>query len=238
MDQAASPTAGDKSTVQDGQARKARHRHYRILLVGAAAGAVLLAGALTAAWILGASYQPVKYGIVVPDITGPIRYRIVNNFEDMRGQIYIPPQPATHGALLVSLADNGPYPVTIESVSMIANGEPSSISPLNDQTGPATYKQWGPHDWPITASSPKIAGTVLKPGASPVIRIPFSTPTCWQAGRSLVSTFWVTTRFLWWTHTFPVSWTLPYDAYGGAIMSQLPDTNGKPGDPGVFCPRH
>ncbi len=108
---------------------------------------------------------------------------------------YIPPQPAADGALLVSLANPGPYPVTIKSVSIIANGEPSYPTALNNQTGPATSAPtaasgMGPR---LTGSSPPVAGAALRPGENILIRIPFRTPGCWDSGRSVVSSFWVTT---------------------------------------------
>ena len=100
---------------------------------------------------------------------------------------------------------------------------PAYPTALNDRTGPATYVLLAGR-WPqVTGSSPKLAGATLRPGENVLIRIPFITPGCWLAGRSLVSSFWVTTKFGWWAHTFAVSWTLPSDPDGGAIMSQLPD---------------
>jgi P pilus assembly chaperone PapD len=144
--------------------------------------------------VLGATYQPVTYGMAAAAVQGPVSVRIVNDFGGLRGQIYIPPQPATDGALLVSLTNTGPYRVTIESVSIIANGEPSYPTALNNQTGPATYVPLaapglGPQ---VTGSSPKIADVTLRPGENVLIRIPFRTPICWGAGRSMVSDVWVT----------------------------------------------
>jgi hypothetical protein len=217
-----------------GEAARSRSRHRRRWLLGA--GGLLAAAALVAAITLGATYQPVTYGMAQAAVQGQVSIHAVNDFEGMRGQIYIPPQPATKGALIVGLINTGPYPVAIESVSIIANGEPSYPTALNNQTGPATYVPLaatglGPH---LTGSSPAIANATLRPGENVLIRIPFRTPSCWYAGRSLVSTFWVTTKFLWWTHTFAVSWTAPGDLYGGAIMSELPDPNGGAGS---LCPR-
>jgi hypothetical protein len=213
-----------------GESARARSRLRRRWLLGAGGGLVLAAG-LVVAMMLGAAYQPVTYGAVVPGVQGPVQVRIVNNFEHMRGQIYIPPQPAAHGALSVSLTNTGPYAVTIESVSM-----PLYPNALNDLTSPATYVPLaGDNPKQATGSSPHIAGATLRPGENVGIRIPFRTPSCWMGGRSIVSTFLVTTKFLWWTHTFAVSWTLPSDPNGGAIISQLPDPNA---DPGALCPRH
>ncbi len=217
----------------ESESTRARSRRRRRWLLGA--GGLFLAAALVVAMMLGATYQPVTYGMAAAAVQGPVKIRAVNDFEEMRGQIYIPPQPAKYGALIVSLTNTGPYAVAIESVSINANGDSSYPTALNNQTGPATYiplavTGLGPQ---VTGSSPKIADATLRPGENVLIRIPFQTPSCWLSGRSIVSTFWVTTNFLWWTHTFAVSWTPPDDPYDGAIMSQLPNPNGGAGS---LCP--
>jgi hypothetical protein len=197
-------------------------------------GAVILAVALGIAVTLASTYQPVRYGQVIPAVDGALNVRIVNDFGDIHGQLYIPPQPATPGSLIFSLMNTGAYPVTIESVSM-----PQYPNAMNQQTGPATYVSLGrnwpqPRGWPLpTGSSPIIGRATVPPGENILIRIPFRTPMCWTGGWSVVSSFWVTTKFLWWTHTFEVSWTSPQDPSGGAIMSELPDPNG---GPGALCP--
>jgi hypothetical protein len=127
-------------------------RHRRWLL---ALGALILAVALGVAVTLASTYQPVRYGQVVPAIDGTLNVRTVNDFGDIHGQLYIPPQPATPGSLILSLMNTGPYPVTIKSVSM-----PQYPNALNQQTGPATYVSLGPNwpqpkGWPVpTGSSP------------------------------------------------------------------------------------
>jgi hypothetical protein len=216
-----------------GEATGARVRSRRRWLPGA--GGFLVAAALVAAMTLGAIYQPVSYGMAAPAVQGPVRIRVVNDFGDMRGQIYIPPQPAGDGALIVGLANTGAYPVTIESVSIIANGEPSYPTALDNQPGPATYVPLAGSNPQVTGASPKIEGAALRPGENVLVRIPFRTPRCWQAGQSMVSAFWVTTRFLWWTHTFAVSWTPPSNRSEAAITSQVPDPNG---GTGALCPSH
>jgi hypothetical protein len=218
-----------------GESAKSRPRRRRRWLVGT--GGLFLVAALVVAMMLGTAYQPVTYGMGAVAVQGPVSIRTVNDFEGLRGQMYIPPQPATSGALIVSLANAGSHPVTIESVSIIANSEPSYPTALNDQTGPATFVPLAATGLvpQLTGSSPRIADTTLRPGENVLIRIPFRTPSCWFAGRSIVSSFWVTTRFLWFTHTFAVSWTGPGGLYDGAIMSQVPDPNGGAGS---LCPRH
>jgi hypothetical protein len=223
--------------VTPGRGHSTRHpRPRRRWLLGAAA--LVLAAGLVVAVLVGATYQPVTYGMGGAAVQGSVSIRAVNDFGGMPGQTYIPPQPAAEGALIVSLTNTGSYPVTIESVGTTANGEPSYPTALDEQTGPATYVRLpatGLAPQVVTGSSPKIAGTTLRPGVNILVRIPFQTPACWYAGRSIVSSFWVTTRFLWWTHTFTVSWTSPRDADDGAILSQVPDPNGGAGS---LCPSH
>src|SRR5215469_11287795 len=196
--------------------------HRRRWLTGA--GALILAAALGVAVALASNYQPVRYGQVIPAVQGALNVRTVNDFGGNHGQIYIPPQPATPGSLILSLMNTGPYPVTIKSVSI-----PQYPNAVNQQTGAATYVSLGrnwpqPKGWPVpTGSSPIVGGATVRPGENILIRIPFRTPMCWTRGWSFVSTFSVTTKFLWWTHTFEVSWTSPHDSSGGAIMSELPD---------------
>src|SRR5262249_37138158 len=121
---------------------------------------------LAVALTLGATYQPVRYGEVTVAVQG-VRLRIVNGFGFMGGQLYVPPQHARSGDLVVSLTNAGPYAVTIESV-----GVPLDLSGLQFRTGPATYG-------PLTGneSSPRawqrLADAVLRPGENVAIRIPF-----------------------------------------------------------------
>ena len=218
----ATPSRGDVKAATD------RSWHRRRWLLGA--GGLLLATALAVAMTLGATYQPVTYGDGAVAVQGALNLRTVNDFGIMQGQSYLPPQPANHGDLIVSLANTGPYPVTIESVSM-----PLYPNALNQPTGPATYVPLTGKNPQVANSSPKIDGASLRPGENILIRIPFRTPACWMSGWSVVRTFSVTTKFLWWTHTFDVSWTHPDDPNGGAIMSQIPDPNG---GSGALCPHH
>jgi len=222
----ASPSPGD------GKVTKTVWWRRRRWLI--AVGGLILAVALGIAVTLASSYQPVRYGQVVPAVQGAVNVRTVNDFGNIHGQLYLPPQPARTGSLVLSLMNTGSYPVTIGSVSV-----PAYPNALNQQTGPATYVSLGrnwpqPKGWPLpTSSSLILGGATIRPGDNILIRIPFRTPICWTRGWSVVSSFRVTTSFLWWTHTFDVSWTSPHDPYGGAIMSEVPDPNG---GPGAMCP--
>ncbi len=197
----------------------------RYWLLGACG--LLVAAALAAAVAFGSTYQPVTYGEVAVAIQGSVQTRIVNNFGNMTGQLDIPPQPARNGALIVSLTNTGPYPVTIKAVGILANSEQAGlVNALEYQNGPVTYVPARPDGPLVTSSSPRIAGATLRPGQNAEIRIPFRTPACWlPRSRILVTSFWVTTKFLWRTRTFAINWTRPDDPDGNAIMSQIPDPN-------------
>jgi hypothetical protein len=217
------------SSPGDGATRSVRGWRRRRWLLGT--GGLLLAAALAVAIALGATYQPVTYGDGTMAVQGAVNVRNVNDFGYVGGQLFIPPQPATQGDLVVSLANTGPYAVTLTSVATPL----SYPNALSQSAGSVNYVPLvGPRPQPTT-SSPRIFGATLRPGENILIRIPFRTPTCWGSGWSVVNSFWVTTKFLWWTHTFEVHWTAPTDPYAGAIMSQLPDPNG---GPGALCPQH
>jgi hypothetical protein len=198
---------------------------------------MLLVAELAIAVTFGATYQPVTYGQVAVAIEGTVQTRIVNNFGYMTGQLDIPPQPARNGALIVSLTNTGPYPVTIKSVGILADNEPAGlVNAVEYQNGPVTYVPETPNGALVTSSSPKIAGAILRPGEDAAIRIPFRTPACWlPRSRILVSSFWVTTKFLWRTSTFAVYWTRADDPNGNAIMSLIPYPGG---GSSRFCPHH
>jgi hypothetical protein len=203
----------------EGQAAGASlpRRPARGRLAGIAVALVVLVvlGAGIAGWILGASYQPVTYGLGGSGIDGGSV--IVHGF--LPRTIYIPPQRPASGGLFVSLMNTGRFAVTVESVSLPSQPRP----PVLRDAGPATYEPLeGNNPLMPTAASPRIAGLVLRPGQDVYIRIPFRTPGCWQAGRTVVSTFLVTTRYLLWTRQFPVAFTDPGVPSEGLILAQVP----------------
>ncbi|HET7015881.1 MAG TPA: hypothetical protein VFI65_18310, partial [Streptosporangiaceae bacterium] len=113
----------------DGETTKVRTRPRRRWV--AAAGGLLLAVALAAALTLGATYQPVRYGDVVVAVQGAVHVRIVNDFGFMRGQLYVLPQPAKPGDLVVSLRNTGPFAVRIESVGVPQDQDPNGLQLRN-----------------------------------------------------------------------------------------------------------
>jgi hypothetical protein len=144
----------------------------------------------------------------------------VNNFEPMNGQTYLPPQRPASGGLYVSLTNNGPLPVTIESASL---NPPYAQDPVDRQaqplrdTGAATY-------WPESGQNGpgrRLAGLVLRPEQYILVRLPVTTAGCWMPanGYAVLFTFWVRVRFLGWTHLVQIWWTSPFDQSEGAIIS-------------------
>jgi hypothetical protein len=141
--------AGPPGAVTSGAASPAR-RGRRWLAVAALAEGLVLVAAVITGLALGAHYQPVGLGNSGGHLGGRIITRQVDNFAPMTGQTYLPPQPPASGGLYVSLTNNGPLPVTIESASLnppYAQGRVDrQAQPLRD-TGPATY-------WPQSGFAP------------------------------------------------------------------------------------
>jgi hypothetical protein len=224
------PGAADAGAASRSPARRGR----RWLAAALIAGVVLVAAVITGLQ-LGARYQPVGFGNSGGHVGGRIITRQVNNFAPMTGQTYLPPQPQASGGLYVSLTNNGPLPVTIESASLnppYAQGPVErQAQPLRD-TGAATY-------WPQTrfGSGPgkQLADLMLRPGQVIVVRLPVTTAGCWmpEHGYSEIFTFWVKVRFLRWTHLVQIWWTDPYDQTQGAIIAHEPE----PASQGGMCPR-
>ncbi len=116
----------------------------------------------------------------------------------------------------MSLENTGPRAVTIESVSMLAPGR------LRRQwrnlvlfvAGPVTYS---PLTSIPTAGSPRLAGATLAAGQDIYIRIPVISARCWvKHSWTAITSFWITTRYLLWTHHVQINWTgsgFPSDAF-------------------------
>jgi hypothetical protein len=144
------------------------------------------------------------------------------------------PRPAS-GGLYVSLTNNGPLPVTIESASL---NPPYAQGPVDRQaqplrgTGAATY-------WPQAGfgSGPgtRLAGSVLRPGQVIVVRLPVTTGGCWMPahGYAVLFTFWVRLRFWRWTHLVQIWWGSPFNQDAGAIIAHEPG----PASQGGMWPR-
>lgn len=173
--------------------------------------AVVIAGA-----ILAANYQPVTFGGASAGLTGQIVNRQVDTFGPFGPQTYIPPQPVAHGSFIMSLENTGPRAVTIESVSMLAPGWPRGQwrNLVLAGAGPVTYS---PLTSIPTAGSPRLAGATLAAGQDIYVRIPVISARCWvKHSWTAITSFWITTRYLLWTHHVQINWTgsgFPSDAF-------------------------
>jgi len=226
---------GPPGAVDSGAAAVSPARRWRrwLAIAALAVGLVLVATVITGLE-LGARYQPVGFGNSGGHLAGHMVTRQVDNFAPMTGQTYLPPQRPASGGLYVSLTNNGPLPVTIESASL---NSPYAQDPIDRQaqplrdTGPATY-------WPQAGfgSGPgtRLAGLVLRPGQVIVVRLPVTTAGCWMPahGYAVLSTFWVRARFWRWTHLVQIWWTSPFDQSEGAIIAHEPE----PASQGGVCP--
>lgn len=209
-----------------------RHRRWPIW-TALATGSVLIAALITGT-AFAARYQPAGPDGSPANLTGRLVTRQVNDSLTLTGQAYLPPQRPTTGAVYVNLTNNGPFPVTIESASL---NPPFAQAPHDRQnqslrdTGPATYQPaYGHQSWPGT----RLAGLVLRPRQHITVRLPVTTAGCWLPdGYQYLSEFWVTTKFLLWTHQVPVTWTDPADSDEGAIVSHEP----MPPSQGGICRR-
>jgi hypothetical protein len=67
------------------------------------------------------------------------------------------------------------------------------------------------------------------------VRLPVTTAGCWMrsGGYTVLSTFWVKVKFLFWIHLVQIWWTSPGDQPSGAITAHEPE----PASQGGFCPR-
>jgi len=211
-------TTGPGTARTSAPGRRWRHR------VGIAA---VLAVATFLIWsaCYAARYQPVVFGGGFDRPAGPhLISRQVNTTGGLTGQSYLPPQPSAHGTFMVSLGNTGPFPVTIESVSLLPPGLPGSAIHFGRPfriDGTPTYIL---EDLRLAQRAPSprpLRGAVLDPGEYIDVRIPFQTARCWLPGSyTEIGSVWVTTRTLLWTHDVAIGWTEPSDLSQGAILSE------------------
>jgi hypothetical protein len=197
---------------------------------------VLLLAALITGNELGSSYQPVAFGNMGAGLSGHFVWRQVDNFGPMEGQRFLPIQRSATGRVFVSLTNTGQLPVTIVAASL---NPPWAQGPVDRQAQPlrdagqATY--WPEFGSNFTGPGSRLAGLVLRPDQYIAVQLPVTTAGCWMptSGWSLIESFWVTTRFMGWTHQVEVWWTNPYSEDEGAILAHEPE----PASMGGVCPR-
>jgi hypothetical protein len=195
----------------------------------------LLVSALAILMVLAASYQPtLGYGeggvsnLAYPGLPAGQGIRVVNTFGGVHQDVYIPPQRQGYTFYLFSnIWNHGSKAVTIESVGL----PPNSALTL---AGPARYAR------PPTAgngapSIPSVTNVLhsvtLGPGDAIFVAIPVRSWPCYikYSGDATVPDFYITYRFLFFTHTVP----FPWNPNNGALILHSPD--GRPGQPGVIC---
>lgn len=225
------PTAPGPATspaARPGPATAGSRRRSRRVLAAIAAAAVVVAAAAT----LAARYQPIGYGGLFnnaglfPGMPPGHGIHAVSNPGGFSQDIYIPPQ---HGpfSLLASLRNNGPYPVTIESVSLPPGG-PVLAAPIRYSTpGMGGSSQIPP---PV---SRVLHDVRLGPGQTMFLGFLVRTSPCAQRHYWMrVPSFSVRVGFGPFTRTVPIAW----GTGGDSLLLHVPA--GHPGQPGIFCLPH
>jgi hypothetical protein len=205
----------------DGSPRK---RHWWAWLLGAGVVALSILGVLLGK---AAVYQPISWGGLqaqFPGMPTGVGIKGVNNFGLLGGDYYVPPQRGvfSFGALIVN---NGSRPVIIEAVT-------PSESPADDYAiwaaGPVLYTtDMGTPGKPRTHI---LRNVTVGPGLGIFIGIPLRTQPCGSTdGWVTDPAFYVKERFLFFTHTVALPWSM----HGARLIMHNP--GGKPGAPGTIC---
>ncbi len=201
-----------------------RHRRRRVLTAIAVAVAVVAVAAT-----LAARYQPIAYGglsnsaELFPGLPPGHGIHAVNNLGGFSQDIYLPPQRGPF-SLLASLRNNGPYPITIESVSLPAGG-PVLAAPVRYSTpGMGGSSQIPP---PVSRILHDVR---LGPGQTMFLGFPVRTSPCAQRRYWMrVPSFNVRVGFGPFTRTVAIPW----GTGGDSLLLHAPA--GHPGMPGTFC---
>ncbi len=201
------------------RASRARRWPWWLALAGviAIAGSVLLAKA--------AVYQPLGWGQdqFVPVGVG---IRPVNQFGDYRYDYYVPPQRGIF-TFVISIRNNGSRPVIIEGLRVDALAV-RLAEPVRYTT--AFYTGNAPVSNQLPSGSPVLHDVTLGAGKSIAVAIAMRTAQCASrnAGWTSIQSFFVKERFLFFTHTVALPWSMD----GGALIMHVP--GGRPG-PGAIC---
>ena len=203
---------------------------------------LLMAAFLITGTIWAGHYQPVSYGDAGSlCVSGPhLRASVVNTTGGMQGQCFIPPQPQERGSYTIALQNTGPFPVTLESISTLPGWPASEAFPMPYRiAGQPAVRPMYSYTHGKRAPRPRpLAGYVLQPGGENAVyvQIPLLTAKCWIPHSYLGQDgFWVTEKFLGFTHDSFITWTSPTDASQGSIISFAAGTPGV--DHGVICPK-
>ena len=186
-----------------GSARSDRRRH----IASAALCGMVLA---IVAMIWTARYQPLDGGAGLnvetyhfPGMPHGLRPQPVNTFGNLRGELYLPPQRGVM-TLAVTIRNNGPAAVTIDSVS-IDRYPPLAGKPRYLDVSPSAKAVFSADRGPVAATS-------LEPGQTIVVGIPVHVPDCGNKAAKpyvMVSSILVREQFLVFTHTASVPIRIP-----------------------------
>jgi len=159
--------------------------------------------------ILADHYQPLGAGGLTvtgfrfPGMPAGIRPRPVNTFGNLPGELYLVPQRGVM-TLSVTLRNNGPMAVTIESVS-IDRQLPLAGQPRYLEVFPSTRIGFSAVRGPVD-------GITLWPGQTIVVGIPVHVPDCVNKTATpyrIISSFIVRERFLVFIRTAAIPTAIP-----------------------------
>jgi hypothetical protein len=217
--------AGSPAGPADAAASPRWRRWLVALLAVAGVALVVLAVLLGEA----AAYQPIGWGnfqAPFPGLPSGAGVQVVNNFGlPGGGDYYVPPQRGvfSFGATIVN---NGSRSVTIEGVTLSGSSGPG-FNPVQ-LAGPIRYTT--DMSQLLTPRTYVLRDVTLRPGQGIFIGIPLRTWPCGGTnGWTLMPSFYVKERFLFFTHTVAFPWT----ENGGRLIMRIP--GGKPGDANTVC---
>jgi hypothetical protein len=201
-----------------------RRRYIWAWLLSTGVAALAVLGVLTGK---AAVYQPLSWGGIeaqFPGMPQGVGIRVVNNFALIGGDYYVPPQRGefSFGA---SIVNYGSRPVIIEAVTI--SDSPADTWPVR-LAGPVMYTT--DMGRPGTPHTHVLRDVTLGPDQGIFIGIPLRTWPCGQTdGWQTDTAFYLKERFLFFTHTVALPWTMN----GGKLIMRLP--GGEPGDAGTVC---
>jgi hypothetical protein len=203
-----------------------RKRFWWAWLLGATVVALSVVGVLLGK---AAAYQPVGWGDMessFPGMPTGVGIKVVNNFGLLSGgDYYVPPQRGVF-SFGVTLFNNGSRPVIIEA----ANTCPTSSSRTCGVWlgGPVRYTTNVLNRGPLRIHV--LRNVTLAPSQTILIGMPLRIWPCGQtAGWATDPAFYVKERFLFFTHTVALPWSMD----GAKLIMHAP--GGKPGDADTVC---
>ena len=187
----------------------------------------MIAVAVSVLLAKAAVYQPLGWG---PDQFSPVGVGIrpVNQFGAYRYDYYVPPQRGVF-TFVVSIRNNGSRPVLIEGLRVDALAV-RLAGPVRYTT--AFYTGNAPVSNQLPSESPVLHNVTLGAGKSVAIGISLRTAQCAaRDGWTSIPSFFVMERFLFFTHTVALPWSMA----GGALIMHTP--GGHLGTGAICAPR-